>query len=212
VNQPQQASVTAPSAATKTRVNARRGRWMVLLVLFICAAPVVASYLTYYVFKPAGGSTNYGALITPQRPEPAGFVVKDEHGTAVSPSAFTGKWLLISVAPSACDTACATHLYFARQIRATQGAERDRIETVWLRTDAGPIAPQLRAAYPDTHAWIVDPQALAQWFPADAGTQISDHIYVIDPNGNLMMRFPKDADPSKIKKDIAKLLRVSTIG
>jgi hypothetical protein len=35
---------------------------------------------------------------------------------------------------------------------------------------------------------------------------------MIDPLGNLMMRFPKNADPNKIKKDISKLLRASAIG
>jgi len=212
VTKPQRVSVSPQTAANQPRGDWRRARWVVLLVLLICAAPVIASYLTYYVFKPAGGSTNYGALVTPQRPEPDGFMVRDDSGKAIAPAAFKGKWLLVSVAPSACDTACATHLYFARQVRATQGAERDRIETVWLRTDSGPIAPALRTAYPDTHAWIVDPIELAKWFPVDAGTQMVDHIYVIDPNGNLMMRFPKDANPSKIKNDIAKLLRASTIG
>ncbi len=172
---------------------------MILLLLAICAAPVIASYLTYYVFKPAGASTNYGALITPQRPVPDGFMARDPSGAQVPPSAFHGKWLLVSVGPSSCDESCATRLYFARQIRATQGAERDRVETVWLRTDAGPIDAKIAHAYPDTHAWVVDPAALASWFPADAGTVVSDHIYVIDPNGNLMMRFPKDPDPSKIK-------------
>ncbi len=207
-------SRTAPRRAPVTPKPAewRRARWTVLLVLLICAAPVVASYLTYYVFKPAGGTTNYGTLIEPQRPEPAGFAVHDDSGALVPPSAFQGKWLLISVGPSACDTACVQQLYFARQIRATQGADRDRIVAVWLRTDNGPIAADLRTAYPDTRGWVADPQALAQWFPTDAGTQMSDHLYLIDPNGNLMMRFPKDADPSKIKNDIAKLLRVSTIG
>jgi len=185
---------------------------MILLVLLICAAPVVASYLTYYVFKPAGGSTNYGTLIEPQRPEPAGFVIHDEAGALVPPSALLGKWLLISVGPSACDTACVQQLYFARQIRATQGAERDRVVPVWLRTDNGAVAPDIRTAYAQTRNWVVDPQALAQWFPTDAGTRIQDHLYLIDPNGNLMMRFPKDANPSKIKNDIAKLLHVSTIG
>lgn len=207
----QRVPTARPAVSNPTPASRRRARLVLLLVLAICAAPVIASYLTYYVFKPAGGSTNYGTLIIPQRPEPTGFTVRDQSGASVAPAAFEGKWLLVSVAPSACDTACATHLYFARQIRATQGAERDRIDTVWLRTDDGPVAAAIQSAYPDTHAWIVDPVALAQWFPVDAGTQMSDHIYLIDPNGHLMMRFPKDADPSKIKNDIGKLLRASTI-
>ena len=40
----------------------------------------------------------------------------------------------------------------------------------------------------------------------------ADHIYVIDPLGNLMMRYRRDADPNRMKKDIAKLLRASRLG
>ncbi len=58
----------------------------------------------------------------------------------------------------------------------------------------------------------VDPKLLKAWLPTDAGTSVEDHLYMIDPRGNLMMRFPKDADPNKVKKDISKLLRASSIG
>ena len=47
-------------------------------------------------------------------------------------------------------------------------------------------------------------------FPA-AGA-ITNHIYVIDPLGNLMMRFPRDPDPSRMLEDLQRLLKVSRIG
>jgi len=53
---------------------------------------------------------------------------------------------------------------------------------------------------------------LKAWLPVEAGDRAEDHLYLIDPLGNLMMRFPKDADPGKVKKDIAKLLKASAIG
>ena len=46
--------------------NPARGRWKLLAVLAVCAAPLLASYLTYFVIKPKGGETNYGALIDPR--------------------------------------------------------------------------------------------------------------------------------------------------
>lgn len=187
-------------------------RTTMLLIFGICAAPVIAAYLAYYVFKPVGASTNYGTLIIPQRSVPVGFAVRDRQGMLLPDQVFHGKWSLVSVGPSACDEQCVTRLYFMRQVRATQGAQRDRIQTVWLLTDHGPIAARILTAYPDTQLWYADPVALAHWFPAEAPTTVSDHIYVIDPNGNLMMRFPKQADPSKIKNDMTRLLKWSTIG
>lgn len=185
---------------------------MVLLIALVCAAPVIASYLAYYVFKPAGGATNYGTLIEPQRPISDALIVKDEAGKTMPLASLRGRWLMISVDRSACDQACATKLYFMRQIRATQAGERERVLTVWLRTDADAIPAAIARAYPDTRKLIADPAALAAWLPAEAGAHDTDHIYLVDPNGNLMMRFPKDPNPSKIKGDITKLLKWSSIG
>jgi hypothetical protein len=189
-----------------------RGRWMMLLIALVCAAPVIGSYFTYYVIKPTGGSTSYGALVEPQRPIPEGLVVTGDDGKLLALASLRGKWLLVSVDSSACDKACVTKLYFMRQVRATQGPERERVVEVWLRTDAGKVAEVIEKAYPDTHKLIADPAALSAWLPVDAGTSLADHIFVVDPNGNLMMRFPKDPNPSKIKGDITKLLKWSSIG
>nr|WP_240647997.1 cytochrome C oxidase subunit I [Pararobbsia silviterrae] len=183
---------------------------MLLLIIAICAAPVIASYFTYYVVKPRGGQTNYGALITPQRPIPASLHVTDEQGHDMPLSALEGKWLMVSVDASACGDACAKKLYFMRQIRLTQGADRDRVRTVWLRTDSAPVPDKVSAPYADTRTLVADPAALAAWLPADADTPMTDPIYLVDPNGNLMMRFPKDPNPSKIKADLSKLLKINT--
>jgi cytochrome oxidase Cu insertion factor (SCO1/SenC/PrrC family) len=190
----------------------QRGRWTLLLIALICAAPVIGSYFAYYVVKPTGGTTSYGALIEPQRPIPDSLVVTDEDGKPIKLASLRGRWLLVSVDSSACDKACVTKLYFMRQIRATQGPERERVVEVWLRTDASNVADVIQKAYPATKKLIADPATLAAWLPVDANTTLTDHIFVVDPNGNLMMRFPKDPNPSKIKGDITKLLKWSSIG
>jgi hypothetical protein len=190
----------------------QRGRWMMLLVALVCAAPVIGSYFTYYVIKPTGGTTSYGTLINPQRPIPESLEVTGEDGKPIRLASLRGRWLMISVDSSACDKACATKLYFMRQIRVTQAAERERIVNVWLRTDAAKVPDVIETAYPDTEKLIAKPAELSAWLPLDTGTQLTDHIYMVDPNGNLMMRFPKDPNPSKIKGDVSKLLRNSGIG
>ena len=190
----------------------QRGRWVLLLLAVICAAPIAVSYFTYYVIKPAGGKTNYGTLVEPQRPIPESLTVTGEDGKPLKLATLRGKWLMISVDSSACDKACVTKLYFMRQIRTAQGPERERVVQVWLRTDAGQVGDVIQKAYPDTDMLIADPAQVSAWLPSDTGTQMTDHIYLVDPNGNLMMRFPKDPNPSKIKGDVTKLLKWSTIG
>src|SRR5687768_3956828 len=59
-----QEAVSDDSRRTKT------GRLKMLAVLAVCASPVIASYLTYYVIRPEG-RRNHGELIDPQRPLPA---------------------------------------------------------------------------------------------------------------------------------------------
>ncbi|QCP48110.1 cytochrome C oxidase subunit I [Trinickia violacea] len=206
------AAQNAPAAKPAGQGSWQRGRWTLLLLALICAAPIVVSYLTYYVIKPAGGKTNYGTLVEPQRPIPDSLIVTDENGKPIKFDSLRGRWLMISVDGSACDKGCATKLYFMRQVRATQGAERERVVTVWLRTDSGAVPDVIAHAYPDTKMLAADPAAVAAWLPAETGTQDTDHIYLVDPNGNLMMRFPKNPDPSKIKGDLTKLLKWSSIG
>jgi len=200
----------AGQAAKKGSWNS--GRWTLLLIALVCAAPIVGSYFTYYVIKPKGGTTSYGTLIEPQRPIPESLVVTGEDGKPMKFDSLRGRWLMISVDNSACDKACATKLYFMRQVRATQGGERERIVNVFLRTDAGKVPDVIDNAYKDTEMLVADPKDVAAWLPVDNGTQLSDHIYMVDPNGNLMMRFPKDPNPSKIKGDVTKLLKNSRIG
>lgn len=204
--------MSSSDSSRSPRGSWQRGRWMVLLIALVCAAPVIASYLAYYVFKPAGGRTNYGTLIEPQRPIAETLIVKDEAGKPMKLASLRGRWLMIVVDGSACDDACATKLYFMRQVRATQAGERERVQTIWLRTDANPVPAAIKAAYPDTQMLVADPAALAAWLPAQPDTRMTDHIYLVDPNGNLMMRFPKSPDPSKIKADVTKLLKWSSIG
>src|SRR5215208_2052015 len=108
----------------------RLGRVKMLLVLAVCAAPVVASYFTYYVIRPEG-RRNYGELVDPQRPLPALSALAPD-GTRVELPALKGQWLLVSVAGGACDSACQQHLYFQRQLRESLGREKDRLDRVWL--------------------------------------------------------------------------------
>jgi len=187
----------------------KRGRLKLLALLLLLASPIGASYYTYYVVRP-DGRTNYGALVE-QRP------VDSLGGVPVAGGVSTlgelhGRWILLAVAPADCDEGCRRRLYHLRQVRLTTGKERHRVERVWLLPDAGTPDPQLLAEHEGLRVIRVPGQAIAANLPATATTTVSDHIWLIDPLGHLMMRFPRDADPSRIKKDLAKVLRASGIG
>lgn len=204
-------SERAPAAAGQQRDARRRGRWKLLAVLAVCAAPIIASYLTYYVIKPSG-RTNYGTIIDPRvYPMPKlGSTTLD--GRPETLENYAGKWIMVKVGGGDCDKVCQDQLFAMRQLRTMQGKNMDRVERVWLVTDAQPIDTMLIRMYDDMHILRVKPEQLAQWLPLEKGGKLEDHIFMVDPRGHLMMRFPKNPEPARVHKDIAKLLKASAIG
>lgn len=198
----------------KQQQQQRAGRGKLFLVLAVCAAPLIVSYFTYYVIKPSS-RTNYGTLLDPRNyPMPA-LASTALDGTQLTLQAYRGKWLMVQVNDADCQAPCQKMLNDMRQLRLAQGKEMERIERVWLITDDKPLETRLLREYDGVRHLRVssqDLQALQSWLPLEQGTVVSDHIYLIDPSGNLMMRYPKDADPNKIKKDLIKLLKASAVG
>lgn len=188
----------------------RSGRWKMIFVLLVCASPVVASYLAYYVIKPEG-RRNFGELIDPQRPLPA-LATRSLDGSAGQLTALKDQWLLLSVAGGACDARCEQNLYFQRQLRESLGREKVRLDRVWLVTDETSVPTALLPALAEATVLRIAPADVGQWLQAAPGKRLQDHLYLVDPLGNLMMRFPADMDAesaAKAKRDLDRLLRAS---
>lgn len=157
------------------------------IVFLACAAPFVLGWAAYYFGWGAGSSGNYGELIPP-RP------------VAGPLAPLKGKWVLVTFDAAACNAACEKKLYIVRQVRRAQGKESDRIERLWVVTDGGKPRPELVAAIEGSHIAAAELDFRG------------DDIYLVDPLGNLMMRFPRDPDPSKVIKDLQRLLKYSRFG
>lgn len=204
-------SLPAPRLDAGLARRTTSGRWNMLLVLAVCVAPVIASYLTYFVIRPEG-RTNYSELIEPLRPMPADLPLVDLAGKPVTAASLKGQWLLVVVAAGACDAVCERSLWVQRQLREALGREKDRIEKVWLIPDDTAPQPQtLQAVSTNTDMTVLQAQAnaLEQWLKPAKGHALSEHMYVVDPLGNWMMRVPPNPDPARLKRDIEKLLRAS---
>ena len=160
-----------------------------LLVGAICLAPVLAGWALYLSGWRPAATGNYGELIPPRPLTGAPF------------EALRGKWVLLMFDAAACDAYCERKLYFMRQVRRTQGKEMERIERLWAITDGGKPRAEVLAAIEGTHLARLNDQAFSP-----------DYIYLIDPLGNLMLRFPRDPDPSRMVKDLQRLLKASRIG
>ena len=203
-------SMPAPALDGAAR-RTSSGRVKMLLVLLVCAAPVIASYLAYFVIRPEG-RTNYSELIQPLRPIPEKLPLVDLQGRAVEAATLKGQWLLVVVSGGACDGVCERQLWIQRQLRETLGREKERLDKVWLINDAVVPRPQtLQAVSAGAPATVlrIAPEALAQWLTPAKGRTLEQHMVVVDPLGNWMMRVPADPEPAKLKRDIEKLLRAS---
>lgn len=169
-----------------------RGRLKLLLLLALFAAPVLAAWLAH-AYGPSVPAGNYGELLPPA---PLTLpTLTDPAGRAAPGETLRGRWLLLVAAPGGCDAACARMVHLARQVRLAQGREQGRVERVLLGT------PEQGWPYRDgAYVGALAPLALARG------------LYLVDPLGNLMMRFPDGADGEGVIGDLRRLLKASGAG
>jgi cytochrome oxidase Cu insertion factor (SCO1/SenC/PrrC family) len=176
-----------------------------MFILF--SSPIAASYIMFYFYKP-DKSINYGELMTvAQLPDPA---LQNAEDKPAKLSELRGKWLLLSVDSGSCADMCNQKLHIMRQVRLVQGKHMGRIERAMLIDDAAALNAQSKTEYSDMHFLRAQNSDLLRQLPAQHTQR--DHIYLIDPLGNLVLRYPRDPDPRKMIKDLTRLLNVSKIG
>ena len=174
----------------------KRGRLQLLLLALFFTLPVAASFLVWWLDLAPGVAGNYGTLLSPK---PV---------AAPSVASLKGRWILVQFDGGACDAACERKLYLMRQVRRAQGREMQRIVRLWLVTDG--VAPRAELVAAIEGTVIAPASAAAAEFAAERSPR--DHVYLIDPLGNLMLRFPRDPDPARVIKDLKQLLRASQFG
>lgn len=176
-----------------------RSQLKLLALLTFFAAPVLAAWLSYAYWPPQ--QSHYGALLAPAPLDlPA---LTDPAGQARNWSELRGKWVLLVVNTAGCDASCVRATYLARQVRLAQGREQDRIERVFLGPRAASDWPHRDGVY---RAALPQDAALSQTALPQSG------LYLVDPLGNLMLRFPDLPDGGQMIRDLRRLLQASQIG
>jgi len=202
-----------------------RGRLQFILLATLFFAPMLFATLLYFVFpqwRPAG-TVNYGELMIPAKPaDPMQLPWVDAEATAPTEALYRGKWTLVVIAGGACDAVCADRLLMTRQVRTALNDKRDRVRRVAVFSTV-----EAREAYRaelgerlEDLVLVTDapehPLASQAFFTAPGLAPDARAIYLIDPLGNWMMRYPggpeRDVEFRGIKKDLSKLLSVSQVG
>lgn len=175
--------------------QARRTLW---LIIAVCVAPVIAALFAFFVWRPQG-SVAHGEIVSPAQAMPLA-VARTLSGEALD-GQLRNKWVMALRADAGCDDACRQALYYMRQVRTLQAAEMERVARLWVLDGNAQPDPALLAEHP----------GLLLVRDASLATALSEpgRIALIDPRGNLMMRFPLRPDPKGMVKDLQKLLKYS---
>ncbi len=188
------------------------GRGKLFAMFLACSLPVLLAIFVFFVLKPKG-EANFGQLIHPARPVPATSLMNAQ-GQLVALSQLKGQWLLVSVGSGACAADCAQHLFIQRQLREMLNKDKDRVDRVWLITDDQPIPSDIQALLAETTILRATDAVLKSWLGEMPVDEAKQQLFVIDPQGNAMLRMPADMQgkqASAAKNMLQKLLMASVV-
>lgn len=181
----------------------KRAQLYALLALFF--GPLVVAWIWFFHFEGVRpGTVNKGELITPVIALGDLGLDAREEGVAANP--FTEDWSIVVLAPRACDEHCEQALYVTRQVWIRLNKDADRVQRVML---ASPGVDYPADAHRDLKAYDADAATFARFTGASGG---DGRVYLVDPQGNLMMRYPPDFTPEMLHDDLKRLLRYSDAG
>lgn len=196
-----------------------RGRLMLLLLASLFFGPLLLASVWYGHadrWPLPEQRANHGQLISPPQPL-AGLQLQDLQGRPLGGDRLQGRWSLVYPGLPSCDAACEHFLYQIRQVRTALGKETERVQRIYLLASAPRDPAQLEALHelhPDLLLAVLASRDTVAKFPgADpAALWSGKELYVVDPLGNLMMRYGADQEPKDMLSDLKRLLRLSNIG
>jgi cytochrome oxidase Cu insertion factor (SCO1/SenC/PrrC family) len=197
-------------SASPTLVPRSRGQLLLLLALFF--APLLLAFLMYYGshWRPVG-HTNHGTLIEPPRPLPRLSLPRAD-GARADPGVLVGRWSLVYVASGDCDAACRDTLYFMRQTFLGMGNLIPRLQQVFVASGNCCDRGYLEREHPELLTLDAGGDAAAPWLARIPPDGRASTLFIVDPRGNLMMRYDAHQDPKGLREDLKKLLDLSHIG
>ncbi len=186
------------------------GRLQLILIAAVFLGPFLLAWLLY---DPDSGwmpetTTAHGELITPVKlvPDANLSVPRNEQD-----SPYPGIWTLVHVGNGACDETCMKSLYKTRQVRKSLGKEDRRVQRILFLSNETPLDPAIAEHHPGLKVYSAD-QALTGEFILAIEPYDTRDIFLIDPLGNLIMRFTSGTGMKDMFKDLQKLLKISQIG
>mgnify|MGYP005613175541 FL=1 len=193
--------MSSPQSPTENSSRRRSGRWQLILLLAMVIGPMLLATAMYYGrFWLPEGRSYHGELI-------GGRVTLAELGV---PFEADKGWQLLVSAPQACLEDCQQLIYMARQIHIGLGREASRASHALAVASPLPdgLSARLHKEYPQLLRYALDAAAYERVQPDNAAPQ----LWVVDPLGNLVLRFPASSNGKEILNDLKLLQKLSNIG
>ncbi len=213
-------STNSAPQLTDAEFEARRasGRKKLLLIFGLFAVPLLLATLWFHAVRFSGGSwgnTAKGELITPA--VPLDGLALTEDGQPFDIDGLRGKWTILYVPDTLeCGQDCGEHLMLIRQLRLALNHRMERVQRVVLLNQ--PAVPKAMQEAQLGLRVITGSEAQREAFlgqlsaPTEGLEPVANPIYIVDPFGNLMMRFGPEQLPDQVHKDLKRLLKASRIG
>lgn len=205
--------MSSSSSDTEPRAQlARRNLRTVGLLAALFFLPLLASFLMYYgsVWRPHS-MTNHGELLQPVRPLPS-VTLREASGAPAPANLFRDKWALVYAGDGACDSACRSSLYFMRQTRLSLNKDMTRVIRVFLATSRCCDMEFLQREHPGLIVIDATQSTARPLLDTLPQTDRPYSLFIVDPLGNLVMRYDTRDEPKGLLTDLKKLLRLSHIG
>ena len=191
---PASMSETAPSAVR------RRGRMQLILIVLVALGPMVLATAMYTLnFWVPDSRSYHGELIGNGQTRADIGVQADEQ-----------RWQLLVTAPAACAADCQQLVYLARQLQISLG--RDASRASHALAGAQPLSSEyeakLKAEYPQLQRYPLD----VSTFTRNAAAPGDAQLWIVDPHGNLVLRYDAKVKGKDLLNDLRLLLKLSNIG
>ena len=179
----------------------RQSRIKFSLLVAIAFFPIMIAHVVFFYFPHLmpSATTNQGELI---QPPVQGELVSGEFGQRET-------WTLMQLGGDGnCDETCQNLLYLSRQVVSGLGKDSSRL-TRMVVTD-NPLSEDFRNLLIDEHRDITIIEG--DTAPLSSVTELAPVLFLMDPNGNIMMYYTEETAGKPMLKDLKHLMRVSNIG
>ncbi|MFC6335938.1 hypothetical protein GIR22_01245 [Pseudomonas sp. CCM 7891] len=180
--------------------NRRKGRWQLILILLVVIGPMtLATFMYKFQFWVPQSRSYHGELIGNGQTRADIGVQADED-----------RWQLLVTAPTACAADCQQLVYLARQLQIGLGRDASRASHALASAQpvSGDYEAKLNAEYPQLQRYPLD----LSTFNKGAAIPGAAQLWIVDPHGNLVLRYDARATGKDLLNDLRHLLKLSNIG